>query len=61
MSTIVSIRELSKIYGAGETEVRALDNVSLDIESGEFLALMGPSGSGKVDPASYHRRDRPAN
>jgi putative ABC transport system ATP-binding protein len=47
MNAIVSIRQLSKIYGAGETEVRALDDVNLDIESGEFLALMGPSGSGK--------------
>src|SRR5258708_525460 len=47
MTPIVSIRRLSKTYGEGETEVRALDDVSLDIEFGEFLALMGPSGSGK--------------
>src|SRR4029077_17058997 len=47
MTPIVSIRRLSKIYGERETEVRALDDVSLDIEFGEFLALMGPSGSGK--------------
>jgi len=44
---IVTISNLSKIYHQGETEVRALDSVSLDIRPHEFLTLMGPSGSGK--------------
>ena len=39
--------DLVKNYGAGETEVRALDHVSIDLVAGEFTAIMGPSGSGK--------------
>jgi len=44
---LISIRELRKIYRMGEVEVRALDGVDLDVERGEYLAIMGPSGSGK--------------
>jgi putative ABC transport system ATP-binding protein len=47
VENIVSIRNLSKLYSQGEIQVTALDNISLDIQSNEFLTLMGPSGSGK--------------
>jgi putative ABC transport system ATP-binding protein len=44
---IVEVRELTKIYGSGDTAVTALDRVSLTVEQGEFVAVMGPSGCGK--------------
>lgn len=47
MKPIIELRDISKIYNAGELAVRAIDNVSLTIHEGEFTAIMGPSGSGK--------------
>ena len=44
---MLEIKNVSKIYGEGETKVVALDDVSLVVEKGDFIAVMGPSGSGK--------------
>lgn len=45
--TILEVKNLTKVYGKGETAVKALDNVSFSVKKGEFICIIGPSGSGK--------------
>ncbi|MEW5858076.1 MAG: ATP-binding cassette domain-containing protein, partial [Cyanobacteriota bacterium] len=44
---VIRIEDVTKVYGMGDTEVRALAGVSLIVEEGEYCAIMGASGSGK--------------
>lgn len=44
---ILKVNNLSKTYGKGDTQIKAIDNVSFNVEKGEFVAIVGPSGSGK--------------
>ena len=44
---MIQLKDVSKIYRMGTSEVRALDHASMEIEKGEFVSIVGPSGSGK--------------
>lgn len=55
---VLKVENLSKIYGKGEISVKAIDNISFSIEEGEFVAIIGPSGSREIYNASYFRRSR---
>ena len=47
MTTVVEMHDITKVYGQGEAEVRAVDGISFTVEPGEYVAIMGASGSGK--------------
>ena len=52
--SFIEVKNLSKVYGSGEAEVTALKNIDLNIEQGEFVAIVGPSGSGKSTLLHLH-------
>ena len=48
MSTIVTMKDVTKVYHMGEVEIRAADGITFSIEKGEFAVVVGPSGAGKT-------------
>jgi len=59
MQTIIEIKDLVKIFKDTAQEVRAVDHVSLNITSGEFTAIVGPSGSGKLKTQKQAKKQKP--
>ena len=53
---ILKVEHLKKIYGSGDSEVRAVDDVSFSVEKGEFLAIIGPLRLGQINASPYPRR-----
>ena len=53
MREIISVKNLYKLYRVGDSVVRALDGVSFSVYEGEFCAIVGTSGSGKIDSFEY--------
>lgn len=55
---ILRVENLTKIYGKGATQVTAIDNVSFKVDKGEFIAIVGASGSRKIYVITFNRWSR---
>ena len=56
MAGYVSLQDVTKTYKMGEVTIKAADGISFDVEKGEFVIVVGPSGAGKTTVSEYLRR-----